>query len=751
MNRCFNGHPKVSTKAPRGSLETRFGVLPLDGRALKLPKGGDSKPPANGPRSFFTHTLRINSDLRGNILSPIEHRTRTVACFLALVFFATCGSGAAETHRFNVRDLVAFDRIADPQVSPDGRQIVFTVSSLDLAANKRRTHLWLASIDGARVRQFTGHEASDSSPRWSPDGQSIWFLSSRSGSQQVWKIAVAGGEAQAVTHLPLDVGSFVLSRDGTKLAISLDVFVDARSIAATKQRLDEIQGRKASGQVYDRLFFRHWDTWSDGRRSHLFVLPAPGGTAVEVMKGMDADSPSKPFGGDEEYAFTPDGSALVFTAKSVGHAEAWSTDFDLWLALADGSAPPRKITTNPATDSTPCFSPDGSTLAYLAMRRPGYESDRNRIVLRTWPNGPERVLTESWDRSPATLAWSPDSKELYVTAEDLGQDSLFAVEVATGRVRTLFETGAVRSPRAVGDRLVFGLDTLTAPAELFSLGRDGANLRRLTDLNRAKLDAVRVGQPEQFTFTGWNEEKVYGYLVRPADFDPTKKYPVAFLIHGGPQGSFGNNFHYRWNAQTYAGAGYAVVMVDFHGSTGYGQAFTDAIRGDWGGKPLVDLKLGLAAALQRYPYLDGGRVAALGASYGGYMINWIAGAWPDRFRCLVSHDGNLDERAAYFMTDELWFPEWEHLGTPWNNPESYKKHNPINLVKNWQTPILVIHGARDFRVVDTQGFATFTAAQRRGIPSKLLYFPDESHWVLKPQNSILWHETVLAWLDQWTK
>ena len=303
----------------------------------------------------------------------------------------------------------------------------------------------------------------------------------------------------------------------------------------------------------------------------------------------------------------------------------------------------------------------------------------------------------------------------------------------------------------VGKKVVFGRDHLRSPVELYTIGTKGTGLKQITFINKDKIAAARMGEPEQFTFQGWNNEIVYGYVVKPADFDPSMKYPVAFLIHGGPQGSFGNDFHYRWNPQAYAGAGYAVVMVDFHGSTGYGQDFTDSIRGDWGGKPLEDLQKGLAAALERYPWMDGDHVAALGASYGGYMINWIAGKWPDRFRCLVCHDGNLDERMAYYDTEELWFPEWDHQGTPWDNPDGYNKQNPVEFVKNWKTPMLVIHGQRDYRVAVTQGISTFTALQRRGIPSKFLYFPDENHWVLSPLNSILWHETVIDWLDQWTR
>jgi dipeptidyl aminopeptidase/acylaminoacyl peptidase len=323
--------------------------------------------------------------------------------------------------------------------------------------------------------------------------------------------------------------------------------------------------------------------------------------------------------------------------------------------------------------------------------------------------------------------------------------------VDDGQVGTVVRDGSVHGFSAAGGRIVYALSDLKSPAELYSVRPNGAGVRQLTEINREKVAVARMGDFEQFTFAGWNGETVYGYVVRPVDFDPGRKYPVAFLIHGGPQGSFGNVFHYRWNPQAYAGAGYAAVMVDFHGSVGYGQAFTDSIRGDWGGKPLVDLQKGLAAAIERYPWLDGDRVGALGGSFGGYMVNWIAGQWPDRFKCLVNHDGNLDERMAYFDTEELWFPEWDHRGTPWENPEGYEKHNPVRFVGNWRTPMLVIHGAFDYRVVETQGLGTFNALQRMGIPSKLLYFPDENHWVLKPQNSIQWYDVVIAWLDHWLK
>lgn len=674
---------------------------------------------------------------------------------LLLMVASLVGADPAQTstHPFSVHDMLAMERLSDPRVSPDGGRVVFVLRTTDLKANAGKTDLWLVRTDGSGLRRLTSHPANDHDPRWMPDGKTIFFLSSRSGSSQVWRIRVDGGEAEQVTDLPLDVGTLNFSPDGSQMAISLEVFPDANSPAATKKRLDEEAQRKSTGRIYDRGFARHWDAWSDGRRSHLFVLPSSGkGKPVDVMGKMEADCPSKPFGGPEEFTFTPDGQELVFTARDVGPKEPWSTDFNLYRVPADASSEPEHLTEgNPAWDTHPTFSPDGKTLAYLAMTRPGYESDRFRIVLRRWPNGPERVLTEEWDRSPSEICWSSDGRELFAAAHHVGQTSLFAIDELTGNVRVVLREGTVKSPVASGPGIVYSLDHLQSPAELYWVRPDGSDRRQLTRINAEKIAAARMGSVDQFSFKGYNDERVYAYVVRPADFDPQRKYPVAFLIHGGPQGSFGNNFHYRWNPQAFAGAGYAVVMVDFHGSVGYGQAFTDSIRDDWGGKPLEDLKKGLEAALRRYAWMDGNRVGALGASYGGYMINWIAGNWPDRFRCLVNHDGNLDERAAYFNTDELWFPEWDHAGTPWTNPEGYEKQNPVNFVRNWKTPMLVIHGGRDYRVVDSQGVATFNTLQRLGIPSRLLYFPDENHWVQKPQNSILWHETVIGWLDRWLK
>jgi len=655
-----------------------------------------------------------------------------------------------ESHPLTIRDMVAMDRVSSPQISPDGTRVVFVKSSLDLDANRYRSDLWLVNPDGSGLKRLTSNPASDHSPQWDPSGAFIWFLSSRSGSSQVWRIRPDGGEAQAVTSLPVDVENLALAPSGKTLLLSMDVFPDCKDLDCTAKRLGTKP--KASGQTFDRLFIRHWDTWEDGRRSHLFAVPAEGGPTVDLMPGMDADCPSRPFGGFEEVAISPDSTTVVFSAKNVGTTEAWSTNFDLFRVPLDGSSAPVNLTSqNLAWDTAPSFSPDGKKLAYLAMARPGFEADRYQIMLLNVATGDRKPVAASWDRSPSSMAWAPDGASLLVSAPNLGQNSLFAIDPSGGGVRTIVKEGNVASPVPSRDQVIFIYDHLQAPAELYSVRWDGSYFRPVTQMNASRLASIRMGEPEQFTFPGWNGETVHAYLVKPVDFDPSRKYPVAFLIHGGPQGSFGNHFHFRWNPQTYAAAGYAALMVDFHGSTGYGQAFTDSISGDWGGKPLEDLQKGLAAALARYSWMDGDRVAALGASYGGYMVNWIAGNWSDRFRCLVSHDGVFDARMAYYATEELWFPEWDQKGIYWDNPEGYERFNPANFVEKWKTPMLIIHGALDYRLTLDQGIAAFTACQRRGIPSRMLYFPDENHWVLKPQNSIQWHEEVLAWIDRWTK
>ncbi len=684
-------------------------------------------------------------------------RRIVLAALTILILLLSAAMGVTAGRPYTVDDLVAMQRISDPEPSPDGTRVAFVVKTMDLEANRGRTDIWIAATDGSGARRLTTHPANDWNPRWRGNDQ-IYFLSTRSGSAQVWRLSMAGGEAEQVTDLPVGLETLTVGPTGRALFVGAGVFPECgASLQCTADRLAERARRKASGQIFDHLFVRHWDTWEDGRFNHVIRIPLGtdgrvAGPARDLMAGLATNCPTKPWGGTGDYTVSPDGRTLVYTAKAVTGSEvAWSTNYDLYAVPTDGSAPRRDLTAaNRAWDAMPIFSPDGKTLAYAAMKRPGYESDRYRVVLMSWPSGTTKVLTESWDRSPAELVWAADGGKLYATADNIGNHSLFEIDAATGKVQAVVVKHSNVSPRPLpGGGLVFSQDSLVSPAELFLLPAGGGDPVRLTHLNDARLAGLSFGRVSQFSFTGAHGDRVFGYLIEPVDFDPARTYPLAFLIHGGPQGSFDDHWHYRWNPEIYACHGYATVMIDFHGSTGYGQAFTDAINHDWGGAPYEDLMKGLDFVLANHRWIDPDRMAALGASFGGYMINWVQGH-TDRFKALVCHDGNLDELMAYFDTEELWFPEWEHGGTPWDHPEDYRKQSPLRFVKNWKTPELVIHGAHDYRVVDTQGLATFNALQRLGVPSRLLYFPDESHWVLKPLNSVQWHHVVLDWIDRWT-
>jgi dipeptidyl aminopeptidase/acylaminoacyl peptidase len=685
------------------------------------------------------------------------HLIRLALLTLCAVLAAPAYGGTA----FSADDLVRLQRIADPQASADGRYVVFVLRATDMAANRGHTHLWLIDRTEANppARVLALNAANDSSPRWAPDSHAIYFLSTRSGSSQVWRLALGDKEPVQVTDYPLDIGSLKLSPRGDRIAVSMDVLPQCADLKCTKDTLEaERQGSAASGRPagssvrsYSKLFVRHWDAWSDGTRSHLFVarLQADGRAAlpVDVSKSLDADVPSKPFGADEEFAFSRDGARIVFAARIAGESEPWSTNFDLFEAAVDGATSPTNLTqANPAADTQPVFLKNGD-LAYLAADRPGFESDRLHIVLRDARSGATRVLAASWDRSVTRLGVTGDGASLLAMAADGGQEALFVIDPAKAVPRKIVAAGEVGAFTAAKNAVLFTWANLASPADLYVTRVTGGTPRRLTAVNQTLLAQRSLGDYEQFSFKGWNDEPVYGYVVKPFGFAAGKRFPIAFLVHGGPQGSFQNIWNYRWNAQAFAGRGYGVVAIDFHGSPGYGQAFTDSISKDWGGKPLVDLQKGLAAAIVRYPWLDGSRACALGASYGGFMINWIAGNWPGRFRCLVNHDGVFDQRMMYYSTEELWFAEWENGGTYFDNPQGFEEFNPVNFVARWATPMLVIHGQQDFRIPYTQGLATFTALQRRGIESKLLIFPDENHWVLKPANSLLWYQAVLDWLD----
>ena len=673
---------------------------------------------------------------------------------LSALMLSAAPAAFAQDQAFTYQDMIGFNRLSDPQVSPDGTQVVYAVRATDMEANRGRSSLYILPVNGSGepVRLPISDQGANTA-RWGSDG-ALYFLSGRSGSSQVWKTDATGVTATQVTDLPRDVQAYRLSPGADRVAVSLAVYPDCPDLACTVSRAAEEEARPSSGMVYDRGFVRHWDTWNDHTQNHLFVQTLTDGVAsgdpVWVSKGFDGDTPSKPFGDESEFTFTPDGAGLIFSSREAGRSEPWSTDFDLYQVAVDAPGQLTNLTDdNPAWDAGPVFSPDGRTLAYRAMARPGFEADKYNIFLRDVASGETRQIAANWDRSADTLQWSADGRTLYTTAGDVGQTRLFAIDTTSGQVVPVTGPGHVGAFAQTLSGFVLSVDTLTSPADLYFKTFRGREMpRRLTNVNPEIAD-MAFGEAEQFSFPGWNNEMVYGYVIKPANYVEGQKYPVAFLIHGGPQGSFGNSWSYRWNPMTYAGAGYAVVMIDFHGSTGYGQAFTDSISQHWGDRPLEDLQKGWAYAQETYGFLDGDNACALGASYGGYMINWIAGNWPGEFKCLVNHDGVFDTFGMGYATEELWFTEWEYGGTPWENPRGYQEFNPANHVQNWRDPMLVIQGELDYRIPTAQGLSTFTALQRRGIESRLVVFPNENHWVLRPANSRQWHTEVFGWLDKY--
>ncbi len=679
------------------------------------------------------------------------------------VLFVLCGMLAlplmamakkTKTHAFGWEDMFAMVRLSEAKPSPDGKWVLFSETRYDVESNTSNTDLAMVDRKGETHRRLTHLPAADYNGRWMPCGKSIFFLSTRSGSAQVWRLPVAGGEAYQVTDLPVDLEGFEMSADGKRLVFWAKVFPDCKKLTCTAKRLEKKAKDPVKAMLFDKLMIRHWDTWFDGRRSHLFSLRLEKGivqgNAVDLTPGWDQDSPTKPWGGSDEFDISPDSKTLVFASKP-SKGEAWHTNTELYRVPLSGKSKPKCITSsNPAWDTGPVFSPDGKTLAYLAMERAGFEADRFHIVLHDVKTGRKRALTKEWDRSVREMVWAADGGTLYVGASEHARGKIFAVDVESGKVRPLVEVGrnAGLGLTPAGE-LVFMRDRMVHPKEVFVYSPAMGKTKQLSHVNDAQLAKVRVSQPEEFWFDH-DGFRIHGWILKPVDFRKGRKYPLAFMIHGGPQGNWGDDFHYRWNPQFYAGAGYVTVGIDFRGSTSYGQAFTDANRGNWGVGPYSDLMAGLKHLLAKHKFIDAKRMCALGASYGGYMINWTAGQ-DHPFKCLVNHDGDFDTVSSYFNTEELWFPEWENMGTPWEKREVYERNSPMQFVGKWKTPMLVIQGALDFRVVETEAFATFNALQRLGIPSKLLYFPDENHWVRKPQNSRLWHRTVLSWLDRWTK
>jgi dipeptidyl aminopeptidase/acylaminoacyl peptidase len=652
-------------------------------------------------------------------------------------------------------DMIAMHRVSDPQISPDGKWVAYVVSTADMQANRMVSNIWLVPATGGTERELT-RGGSDSRPRWSPDGKKIAFLSSRDGTEQVYVISLYGGESSRLTFLSTGADNELWSPDGKWMAFTSHVYPDCKGDACNQSRDEAAAKNPVKAHVAERLLYRHWTAWADGKRSHLFVVSAAGGgTPRDLTPGADYDVPPFNLGAPEGIAFSPDSQELCFTANT-DQDEALSTNGDLFTVPVAGGAAPKRFTTNKGDDWGPEYSPDGKWIAYRSQLTPGYESDRWQLMFYNRAMGEHLDLTPNFDRNVESYRWSADGRMIYFQAENHAEMPIYSIVAApANQPRLLIAEGFNEefSISAEGKRTVFSRSSLTSPAELFSANSDGSDVRQITHQNTSLVEQLDLRAAEPFWFDGAGGTKVEGLLVKPPHFDASKKYPMLFLVHGGPQGAWDDEWGYRWNAQVMAAPGYVVVMVNPRGSTGYGQKFTDEIQGDWGGKVYEDLMKGVDYAVARFSFIDGSRLGEAGGSYGGYMTDWIA-THTGRFRCLISHAGPYDLTSMYGSTEELWFVEHDLEGTPWTNPQMYLKWSPSSYageLGKFRTPTLVFDGELDFRVPYTQDLEFFTALQRQGVPSKLVIFPDEGHWVLKPQNSKFWYQTFLGWLAKYLK
>jgi dipeptidyl aminopeptidase/acylaminoacyl peptidase len=666
------------------------------------------------------------------------------------------GSVAEAKHNLTFEDLMKVQRVSDPQLSPDGKWIAYEVGVADFGANKVVKHLWLISAGGGDARQLTRGDWSDTRPRWSPDGKSLAFISTRSGKSQVWILSLDGGDPRQLTSLSTETDGVTWAAKGDTLLFTSQVYPDCADEECNARRLKEAADSKVKAQIFTELLFRHWDSWREGRYTHLFSVSAQGGTPRDLTPGP-YDSPTFFLGAPDGYAISPDGTEVCYTSNrskgSAGQsAAAWTTNNDLYIVKAEGGEAQNITSANPGSDASPQYSPNGRYIAYTSQARDGYESDLFR--LRVYDRETKKILdlTPGFDQWVASFAWAPDSNTIYFTAPDHARQPVFKTSVTAPKVEKVLD--GMNDELSVGPEGTWGILTrtsLTRPSEVYRADWSGGAPIQLTHENDALLAELDMNPPEFVNTPGALGAQIQNLLVKPPGFEPGKKYPGLLLVHGGPQSAWDESWSYRWNPELFAAHGYVVLMTNFHGSTGYGQKFVEEITGDWGGAPFQDL-MKATDYLASLDYVDKSRLVAAGASFGGFMINWIAGH-TDRFRALVSHDGDFDNHSMAGETEELWFDEWEFKGLPWEKESLAlrEKWSPSNFVQNVKTPMLLVEGAKDFRVPEGQAFQLFSALQRRGIESKLLYFPDEGHWVLKPQNSQLWHKTVLEWLDEHAK
>jgi dipeptidyl aminopeptidase/acylaminoacyl peptidase len=674
------------------------------------------------------------------------------AAVILLASGANLRSQESAKHAITFDDMIAMHRVAEAELSPDGKWVAYTVATPDMDANRNATNLWMAPVAGGDAIQLT-RTGKDSSPKWSPDGKTIAFLSARSGEAQVYVLSMEGGEAHPLTKLSTGADIVKWSPDSKTILFTSSVYPDCKDDECNKKRDEDTEKNKVKAHVAENLLYRHWTHWNEGKRAHLFVMASDGsGEAKDLTVGANYDVPPDQRGEDSDINFSPDSKEICFTAVT-DKVEATSTNGDLFIVPMSGGEP-KRITTQQGFDGNPVYSPDGKYIAYHAQLTSGYEADRWQVMLYDRAAGRSENLSAAFDRSAESLAWSPDSKTIYFLAENETLKPVYEMAAKAGATPKKVVDGYQSAMSLSGDgkALLLARTSFTEPAELFVAASDGSGLKQITHANDALLAKLEMNASEKFWFEGAEGTRVQAMLIRPPQFDVKKKYPVLVLLHGGPQTMWSDAWGYRWNAQVFSAAGYATLMINRRGSTGYGQKFTDDITNDWGGRAYVDVMKGVDAALAKFPFLDGTKMAAAGGSYGGYMVDWIA-THTDRFKALVSHAG-VYNKVSMYATEELWFEEHDMQGTPWSNPESYRKFAPVTYagaLGKFKTPTLLIAGERDYRVPYTQSLEFFSALQRQGVPSKLVVFPDEGHWVLKPQNSKFWYQTFLDWVNKYTK
>jgi dipeptidyl aminopeptidase/acylaminoacyl peptidase len=672
---------------------------------------------------------------------------RSVVLF-ALLLFVLCPLAVAQNRTYTIDDLMKVRRVSDPQLSPDGKRVAFTIGDVNFDANRVVNHIYTTSIGGGNIKQLTSGDRSSSSPRWSPDGKKIAFTT----GGQVWVMDDDGDNKEQVTKISTGAAAPVWSPDGKWIAFTSDVYPDCNNDDCNKKRDEQAETSKVKAHIVTRLLYKHWDEWRDVKRTHVFIVPSNGGTARDLTSG-DFDSPPYAAASGVDYAFSSDSSEIAFL-RNPDKVEAISTNSDIYVMPVAGG-PAKNITVrNRGYDAGPVYTRDGKFILFRSQATPGFEADRWRLMAYNRATGTSVELTRNFDQQVDEVVLSPDGNTIYFTAGERGKNPIFRVPIGGGVpqkvVGDVFAGGLRITPD--GKAFVFSSSSIASPAEIYTANADGTGLTALTSVNADLIRRANLKPAEGIEWTGALGKKIHGFIIKPNNFDPSRKYPLAVLIHGGPQSAWNDNWGYRWNPQVFANAGYVVFAPNPRGSTGYGQQFVNEISGDWGGKVYVDLMNGVADVLRRNSFIDRNRVGAAGASYGGYMVNWILGHNNDprfRYKVLVSHDGVYNLESMYGTTEELWFPEWEFKGTAWSNPAMYTRWSPHKFVQNFNTPILIIHGELDYRVPIGEGMQLFTAVQRKGIDSKMLIFPDEGHWVLKPQNSQLWFNTVLDWLDKY--